>query len=190
MAGLALLGVAVGALLVGLVSLGGDNDGNGGGNGDNGDGGQAAPTSEPGQQPPASTDTGTPAATTETPAATTPAPQPPATTATQAPPPPPPPQPPVALPAVQVLNNSLEEGLAARAADDFRSAGWQISNVGNYRGLIPTSTIYFVPGDGDQEAAARRLGQQFDLRVEPRFEGIRDFPPGLIAIVTKDYGGK
>nr|MBA2324062.1 LytR family transcriptional regulator [Pseudonocardiales bacterium] len=42
------------------------------------------------------------------------------------------------------------------------------------------------PGTSEQ-AAARALASSFGLRVEPRFEGIKDASPGLIVILTKDY---
>ncbi|SES07470.1 LytR C-terminal domain-containing protein [Actinokineospora terrae] len=88
---------------------------------------------------------------------------------------------------LRIYNNSTIAGLAARAADDIGSTGWQIAQVGNYSGgKIPTTTVYFEPGTG-QEAAARQLASQFDFRVEPRFDGIKDSRPGLILIVTNDY---
>ncbi|GLW93036.1 LytR C-terminal domain-containing protein [Actinokineospora globicatena] len=88
---------------------------------------------------------------------------------------------------LRIYNNSTITGLAARAAEDIGSTGWPISQVGNYSGgKIPTTTVYFQPGT-PQEQAARQLGNQFDFRVEPRFEGIKDSPPGLILIVTNDY---
>jgi hypothetical protein len=62
-----------------------------------------------------------------------------------------------------------------------------VSNYPNAR--IPTSTVYFRAGTGE-EAAAQRLGSRFNLRVEPRFDGIVNASPGLIVIVTNDYGSK
>lgn len=89
---------------------------------------------------------------------------------------------------IRVYNNSTIKGLASRAAADFRRAGWRVDEVGNYpHGIIPTSTVYFTPGTAE-EAAAQALGREFGLRVEPRFEGIRNASPGLIVIVTRDYG--
>jgi hypothetical protein len=88
---------------------------------------------------------------------------------------------------VRVLNNSLIKGLADRAADDFRGSGWNVSDVGNYsQGVIETTTAYFRPGT-DEEAAAKQLAQEFGIRVLPRFEGIKDASPGVIVIVTKEY---
>lgn len=90
---------------------------------------------------------------------------------------------------VRVYNNSTIKGLASRAAEDFRRAGWRVDEVGNYpHGIIPTSTVYFTPKSGE-ETAAQELGRQFGLRVAPRFEGIQNASPGLIVIVTRDYHG-
>lgn len=90
---------------------------------------------------------------------------------------------------LRVYNNSTIRGLAARAADDFRSAGWPVIEVGNYSGgTIPTSTVYYQPGTGQRDPAGA-LGEEFELRVEPRFAGIRDAPSGVIVIVTNDYRG-
>ena len=88
---------------------------------------------------------------------------------------------------VRVYNNSTISGLAARAADDFRGAGWAIETVSNYpSGTIPTSTVYYRPGTSEQ-AAAEAMGREFGLRVEPRFVGLDEASPGLITIVTNDY---
>lgn len=89
---------------------------------------------------------------------------------------------------VRVYNNSLIEHLAARAADDFRKAGWNVTEFKGYPyGTIPTTTAYYRPGT-DEEAAAKQLAQEFGFKAEPRFDGIKDASPGVIVIVTKDYG--
>lgn len=89
--------------------------------------------------------------------------------------------------AVRVYNNSTIGGLAARAAEDFRTAGWPVEEVGNYpSGIIPTSTVYYRPGTNEKRSA-ETLGSEFSLRVEPRFEGLTDASPGVIVIVTNDY---
>ncbi|HKR52602.1 MAG TPA: LytR C-terminal domain-containing protein [Pseudonocardiaceae bacterium] len=88
---------------------------------------------------------------------------------------------------VRVYNNSMIRGLAARAAADLAAAGWTVVEVGNYaRGTIPTTTAYYQQ-DTDQRAEAEALGDEFAMRVEPRFPGIAHAGPGLIVIVTNDY---
>ncbi|NIH78259.1 LytR C-terminal domain-containing protein [Amycolatopsis viridis] len=90
---------------------------------------------------------------------------------------------------VRVYNNSTIHGLAARAAEDLTANGWNVVESGNYPyGIIPTTTAYYTPGT-DEETAARSLAVAFGMKVEPRFEGIRDASPGVIVIVTNDYKG-
>ena len=52
--------------------------------------------------------------------------------------------------------------------------------------MIPTSTVYYRPGTGEQ-SSAQQIGTEFGLRAEPRFAGLADASPGLIVIVTDDY---
>lgn len=163
--GFALLGVAAVATVIGLGTLATE-----------GNSSTAAPPSSVSLAEP-TTDVSSATA----PATTTAAP--PTTTAAVAPAAP---VAPVRAP-LRVYNNSTISGLASRAAEDFRAAGWPVEVVANYSGgTIPTSTVYFRPGSGE-EAAARQLGSEFGLRVEPRFAGLGDASPGLIVIVTNDY---
>ena len=88
---------------------------------------------------------------------------------------------------VRVYNNSTIRGLAARAAEDLTAAGWTVVEVGNYaQGTIPTTTVYYQEGI-DQRDDAEALGVEFGMRVEPRFPGIANADSGLIVIVTNDY---
>lgn len=93
---------------------------------------------------------------------------------------------------LRVYNNSLIQGLAARAKSDFEAAGWTVTAISGYgQGVVEHSTAYFRPGT-PEEAAAQELGREFGLRVEPRFPGIAQSSEGVIVIVTQDYkpGGK
>ncbi|MBB5956584.1 hypothetical protein FHS29_003170 [Saccharothrix tamanrassetensis] len=192
-AGYALIGVAVIALVIGVTSLfiGGDDP-------DTGAQQSSAPPSS--QQPTNSSDTpssgstssgstSAAAPTTTSPAAPdTPAPTtvPGAAGSTTAAPPP------VTVPAkppVRVYNNSTVVGLAAKASDDIRRAGWEVADTGNYsQGQIPTTTVYFRPGT-DEEASAQQLAQALKAEVKPRFDGIESAHAGIIVIVTNDYQG-
>ncbi|HVW40379.1 MAG TPA: LytR C-terminal domain-containing protein [Amycolatopsis sp.] len=90
---------------------------------------------------------------------------------------------------VRVYNNSTIHGLAAKASDDFRAAGWNVVSTDNYPyGVIPTTTAYFTPGT-DEETAAKALATAFGMKAEPRFDGIKNSSPGVIVIVTNDYQG-
>jgi len=89
---------------------------------------------------------------------------------------------------VRVYNNSTIRGLAARVADDLSAAGWMVVEVGNYaRGTIPTTTVYYQEGT-DQRADAEAIAAEFGMRVQPRFPGISNAGPGIVVIVTNDYG--
>jgi hypothetical protein len=180
--GIALIGVGVIAAVIGLVSLG-----TGGSSSDDGDAAAAAPTAS---VAPATPDTNE-----------VPLPSFSAVPTTVAPPTTPAPvAPPIAAGAgagtaaaptmpLRVYNNSTISGLAATAASDFQRGGWTVAESTNYPdGVIPTSTVYYRPGTGEQ-ASAQRLADEYGLRVEPRFDGIQDASPGLIVIVTRDFKG-
>jgi len=100
------------------------------------------------------------------------------------PPPAPPAKPAVAEVPVIVLNNSRIEGLADTAAEVFRDGGWPVASTGNFRGKIPSTTVYYEAG---QEAAARAFAARFDevVRVRPRFATLP--ARGLVVVVTRDF---
>lgn len=134
--------------------------------------------------PRASVLTPTPVATTPAPTSRTTAPavKPTATSTATSPAPAPSETAPVL--ALLVLNNSRINGLATRAADDFRAGGWPVRGTGNFRGRVATTTVYYEPG---QEASARRLMREFGKvrRMAPRFAGLPG--QGLTVVVTRDY---
>ena len=185
-AGVVLVGVAIAAAVIGGITA---LNGGGGGN-------EAGPSGTP-TQPGTSGGTSAPPATSST--ATPPSTSTPASPAPTTPPAGQPTSPGPGQPGgdqqasnkwvtVRVYNNSLIEHLAARAADDFRHAGWNVTEVKGYPyGTIPATTAYYRPGT-DEEAAAKQLAQQFGFKAEPRFDGIKDASAGVIVIVTKDYG--
>ena len=97
------------------------------------------------------------------------------------------PVPTVAPPArqpVTVLNNSRISGLAARGAERFTAGGWAVEAVGNFRGRIPVTTVYYDPG---LEATAREFAADFEgvVRVRPRFEGLP--ARGVVVVLTRDF---
>ena len=117
------------------------------------------------------------------------------TTATTTGPPAPPATPgPTAAPAnprapLTVLNNSTIRGLADRAASEAQQRGWRIAQVGNFAGRLPTTTVYYQPGDPAQEAAARQLAAEFPHveQVLPRYAGLPPTPPGIVLVVTRTW---
>jgi LytR cell envelope-related transcriptional attenuator len=189
-AGVALIGVAIIAAVIGGVSAlsgGGSNEaGPSGTTTPPGTSGSASPPTSPSSPPPSSTSTNP---TSPAPPSTSPTPGQP--TSGQ------PGQPGQGQPGdqqasnkwvtVRVFNNSTIKGLAARAKDDFTGAGWNVTEVSNYsQGVIPATTAYYRPGT-DEEAAAKQLAQEFGFKAEPRFAGIQDATPGVIVIVTNNY---
>jgi hypothetical protein len=129
--------------------------------------------------------TGTPTTARTTPSATTVPTTSPSTTTV--PPTPVAPDPRASVDVV-VLNNSTVGGLGRRAAEDVRSRGWTVVEVGNYAGLVPTTTAYYRPGTAE-EGAARALAADTGARVEPRFDGLPSAAAGVVLVVTSDYAG-
>jgi hypothetical protein len=84
---------------------------------------------------------------------------------------PPPAPPPVVRAPVVVLNETGITGLAARTAAQLRALGWTVTGIGNWRGSIPTTTVYYPAG---RYAAARRLA--YDLHVSR----LRPVVPGML----------
>jgi hypothetical protein len=88
-----------------------------------------------------------------------------------------------------VLNNSTINGLADRAAGEVQNRGWQVAQVGNFGGRLPTTTVYYTPGDAAGQAAATELAREFPQidQVLPRYAGLPPTPAGIVLVVTKDW---
>ncbi|HEX3787706.1 MAG TPA: LytR C-terminal domain-containing protein [Pseudonocardiaceae bacterium] len=188
-AGLILLGVAVIAVGLGVFAL--TSSGNSHPAAASTSTNQPAPTTTASR--PATKPATTSPATTTKPPTTTPAGPPVGPTTTIAPPPttttPDGGVPGIGQVQVRVYNNGTIKGLAAAATADFTQAGFDVVETGNYsQGSIPTSTVYYTSLPGEQ-ATATALGQQFGMRVQPRFPGIAYASPGVIVIVTNDFKG-
>jgi hypothetical protein len=86
--------------------------------------------------------------------------------------------------AVTVLNNSTRTGLADRAAARFERGGWPVALVGNFRGQIPVTTVYYDPG---LEVSARAFAAAFDgiVRVRPRFATLP--ARGVVVVLTREF---
>jgi hypothetical protein len=172
----ALVGVVL--LVVGVVALGGGDSGSSG----------AAPApspsvatspASPSRSPSASRSASTRPSggrtTTVTAVPPRPSTTPPATAAARAP--------------LTVLNNSTISGLADRAAGEVQNRGWQVAQVGNFAGRLPTTTVYYTPGDAAGQAAANELAREFPQvdQVLPRYAGLPPTPAGIVLVVTKDW---
>jgi hypothetical protein len=179
-AGLLLVGVAIVAAVIGGVTAL-----NAGGADNTAASPTSTPSSTPGGRAPGPASSSAPGTS---PSASPPRPASPS--ATSAPGPAPTPggdQTPAKWVVLRVYNNSTIHGLAARAGDDLRTAGWNVVEVSNYpSGIIPVTTAFYRPGT-DEEAAAKALAAEFGMRAEPRFAGIQQASPGVIVIVTNNY---
>ncbi|CAN5351212.1 hypothetical protein BH09ACT10_BH09ACT10_19980 [soil metagenome] len=118
----------------------------------------ASPTS----QAPSSAAPTTPAPPTPT------APTPSATAPTTVPTP----EPELRTASVGVFNQSGIAGQAASVAATIEQKGWNVSAIGNWRGAVPSTTIYYPE---DLEGQAIQLGQDVGIvRILPRVSTMRD----------------
>lgn len=168
-------------LIFGVVALSGDD----------GSPGAATPSalSSPGPSSPSAVPSDGSGVGSE-PAPSTSVPVPPASPATPATPSSPPSSRTSAARApLTVLNNSTIGGLADRAAREAQGQGWQIAQVGNFAGRLPATTVYYLPGNAAQEAAARELAREFPHveQVLPRYAGLPPTPDGIVLVVTKAW---
>ena len=141
----------------------------------------AAATSAPATTVPPQTTTPPPPSSTPPPATTV---RPPASTVGK-----PATSPATARSPLTVLNNTTRTGLADQVATEFRAAGWSVVKVGNFTGKIPSTTVYYDPGNTTEQRAAEALARQFrDIaRVLPRYDGLPDSVHGVIVVLAPDW---
>jgi cytoskeletal protein RodZ len=85
---------------------------------------------------------------------------------------------------VVVLNATSRKGLAGTVAQRLRDKGWTVALVGNFRGNVTATTVYYPPGaQADAEAAA--AGLPTGPRVRPRFGNLST--SRLTVVVTDSY---
>jgi cytoskeletal protein RodZ len=87
---------------------------------------------------------------------------------------------------VVVLNQTSRAGLAGQVATRLRGEGWTVPAVGNFRGVVPATTVYYPPG---QEAAAQAAAESLPTtpRTRPRFGNLST--TRLTVVVTDTYPG-
>jgi hypothetical protein len=91
-----------------------------------------------------------------------------------------------ALPLV-VLDNTGRSELARAAADQFKQAGWTVTDTSTFDGNILSTAAYYDPATPGARAAAEALQVQFSAirRVRPKFDGL---PPGpIVVVLALDY---
>lgn len=85
---------------------------------------------------------------------------------------------------IRVYNNSTVAGLAAQTASFLEDEGFAISETGNYsEGLLTSTAVYYGTTPGEQQVATE-VAEALGVSAQPRFEGIRNAPAGVIVIVT------
>jgi hypothetical protein len=87
---------------------------------------------------------------------------------------------------VVVLNQTSRRGLAATVADRLRTSGWDVPHVGNFRGIVPSTTVYY-PSGAESEAMAVANDLPTAPRVRPRFGNLST--SRLTVVVTDSYPG-
>lgn len=87
---------------------------------------------------------------------------------------------------VVVLNQTSRTGLAAQVADQLRGQGWTVAAVGNFRGVVPATTVYYPAGTED---VASVLADDLPTppRTKPRFGNLSE--TRLTVVVTDNYPG-
>jgi hypothetical protein len=85
---------------------------------------------------------------------------------------------------VDVLNNSTISGLAHEVAQQVEAKGGPVDVIGNFRGRIAESTLYYDSGQRDVATILARAMPQI-RRVLPRFAGLPG--DGLTLVVTRDW---
>jgi cytoskeletal protein RodZ len=85
---------------------------------------------------------------------------------------------------VHVFNISGKEGVASRAADQLKAAGFKVTDVGNLSlADVSATTVYYTDTDGEH-ATADAVGQKLGAPVEPRISAIANEPAGVIVVVA------
>jgi len=85
---------------------------------------------------------------------------------------------------VVVLNQTRRGGLAASVAELLREKGWTVPATGNFRGQVPSTTVYY-PDGAEAQARLAAAGLPTEPRVRPRFGNLS--PNRLTVVVTDSY---
>ena len=86
-----------------------------------------------------------------------------------------------------VLNNTTIDGLAAQAAQRFKSAGWTVTSIGNLANDIRSTCAYYAPSHPRARAAAKALRREFPAikRVRRKFPQLPAGP--IVVVLTPNY---
>jgi cytoskeletal protein RodZ len=87
---------------------------------------------------------------------------------------------------VVVLNQSSRAGLAASVGQELRDQGWTVPAVGNFHGIVPSTTVYY-PAGAETAALAVAGDLRSEPRIRPRFGNLST--TRLTVVVTTSYPG-
>lgn len=87
---------------------------------------------------------------------------------------------------VVVLNQTSRAGLAAEVAAALRDRGWTVPAVGNFRGVVPATTVYY-PDGAEEVASVLAADLPTEPRLRPRFGNLST--GRLTIVVTDSYPG-
>ena len=83
-----------------------------------------------------------------------------------------------------MLNQTRRGGLAASVAELLRGKGWAVPATGNFRGQVPSTTVYY-PDGAEAQARLAAAGLPTEPRIRPRFGNLS--PDRLTVVVTDNY---
>lgn len=83
---------------------------------------------------------------------------------------------------VEVVNQTLQSGLAGRAAEVIESAGWPVSRIASASLGAPSSTLYVPDGLAEVSEEFQRRFPAVS-RTRPAFEGLT---PGVLTLVLAE----
>ena len=89
-------------------------------------------------------------------------------------------------PDVVVLNQTRRQGLAEQVATFLESEGWEVRSTGNWRGAVPSTTVYYPTGL-DEAAAALAATLPGSDRTRPRQSNMAG--DALTVILHESYPG-
>ncbi|MFH0411548.1 LytR C-terminal domain-containing protein [Corynebacterium sp. L4756] len=98
---------------------------------------------------------------------------------------------PVPAPAplkVNVLNNSVTQGLAADVSDRLRADGHELGEVGNFSDdVLPQTTVFFPAGNAEAEGVARELADEFNGVARENIDSLPDNTrDGVTLVLTEN----
>ena len=86
--------------------------------------------------------------------------------------------------SVDVLNQTGRSGLARVVADRLRARGWSVVQVGNFRGTVSATTVYY-PRGASSEAAELAAALPVPRRTRPAFANLS--ASRLTVVITDNY---